>query len=127
MGDAVARTWKAGEAKGARESGVMGVVTSKLRQVRPLTGGRTVVSRKHSPGAIKMTLPSATQIPGDFVQAGRYRQSIRRPFRVAVGYRRHREEGMARLSAEGVKYIQIDAPRYSSFWIHKWRDWIGRK
>jgi methionine synthase II (cobalamin-independent) len=31
---------------------------------------------------------------------------------------------LARLSAEGVKYIQIDAPRYSYFMDPKWRDWI---
>src|ERR1700733_4898576 len=30
LGDSVARTWKAGEAKDARESSVMGVVTSRL-------------------------------------------------------------------------------------------------
>src|SRR5271155_931090 len=33
MGDAVARSWKAGEAKSARESSVTGIVTSKLREV----------------------------------------------------------------------------------------------
>jgi 5-methyltetrahydropteroyltriglutamate--homocysteine methyltransferase len=31
---------------------------------------------------------------------------------------------MARLAAEGVKYIQIDAPRYSYFMDPKWREWI---
>ena len=31
---------------------------------------------------------------------------------------------LARLSAEGVKYIQIDAPRYSYFMDPKWREWI---
>ena len=31
---------------------------------------------------------------------------------------------MARLAAEGVKYIQIDAPRYSYFMDPKWREWM---
>ena len=31
---------------------------------------------------------------------------------------------MARLASEGVKYIQIDAPRYSYFMDPKWREWI---
>jgi 5-methyltetrahydropteroyltriglutamate--homocysteine methyltransferase len=31
---------------------------------------------------------------------------------------------MARLAAEGISYIQIDAPRYSYYMDPKWRDWI---
>jgi 5-methyltetrahydropteroyltriglutamate--homocysteine methyltransferase len=31
---------------------------------------------------------------------------------------------LARLAAEGVKYIQIDAPRYSYYLDPKWREWI---
>jgi 5-methyltetrahydropteroyltriglutamate--homocysteine methyltransferase len=31
---------------------------------------------------------------------------------------------MAKLSAEGVNYIQIDAPRYSYYMDPKWREWI---
>ena len=41
----------------------MGVVTSKLRQVRPLAGHELSFLKKYSPGAIKITLPSATQFP----------------------------------------------------------------
>src|SRR3984893_9827517 len=37
FGDAVARTWKAGEAKSATTLRVAGGVTAKLGQVRPLT------------------------------------------------------------------------------------------
>ncbi len=31
------------------------------------------------------------------------------------------------LAAEGVKYIQIDAPRYSYYMDPKWREWIGKE
>ena len=31
---------------------------------------------------------------------------------------------LAKLAGEGVKYIQIDAPRYSYFMDEKWRQWI---
>ena len=31
---------------------------------------------------------------------------------------------LAKLSADGVKYIQIDAPRYSYYMDPKWREWI---
>src|SRR5713226_7325073 len=38
MGDAVARNWKAGDMKAAPVSSVTGIVTTTLRQARPLTG-----------------------------------------------------------------------------------------
>ena len=41
-----------------------------------------------------------------------------------MGHRRDHEDGLARLSADGVQYIQIDAPRYSYYMDPKWRDWI---
>src|SRR5579863_5833918 len=63
LGDALARDWKAGKAKEASVSSVAGIVNAKLRQVRPLTGHELPFLKKHSPGAIKMTLPSATQFP----------------------------------------------------------------
>ena len=61
MGDAVSRAWKAGDARDSGVSKVAGIVTSKLRRVRPLTGHELPFLKQHSPGAIKMTLPSATQ------------------------------------------------------------------
>src|SRR5580693_9661789 len=63
FGDAVARSWKAGQEKEAPVSSVTGIVTKKLRAVEPLTGRELSFLRKHSPGNIKMTLPSATQFP----------------------------------------------------------------
>ena len=38
FGDAVARSWNAGDSGAAPVSAVAGIVTKKLRQVRPLTG-----------------------------------------------------------------------------------------
>src|SRR5579859_4624856 len=63
LGDSVARAWKAGEAKDTRASSVTGIVTSKLRAVRPLTGHELAFLKANCKGAIKMTLPSATQFP----------------------------------------------------------------
>ena len=34
---------------------------------------------------------------------------------------------LAKLAGEGVKYIQIDAPRYSYFMDQKWREWIRKE
>src|SRR5436853_3021241 len=63
MGDAVDRSWNAGQAQHASVSNVAGVVTSRLRKVRALTGHELVYLKADAPGAIKMTLPSATQFP----------------------------------------------------------------
>ena len=71
-----------------------------------------------------MTLPSATQFPAI---------SFKRGVTDAV-YPDHRallwdivaimKDELARLTSEGVDYIQIDAPRYSYFMDPKWREWI---
>ena len=70
LGDALSRTWKAGDAEESTALRVAGIVTSKLRQVRPLTGHELPFLKKNSPGAIKMTLPSATQFPAISFKAG---------------------------------------------------------
>jgi 5-methyltetrahydropteroyltriglutamate--homocysteine methyltransferase len=124
FGDAVARNWKAGDKGAAPVSSVAGIVTKKLRQIRPLTGHELPFMKANSPGDIKMTLPSATQFPAI-------------PFKRGVTdsvYKNHSEllwavvdimkGDLATLSAEGVKYIQIDAPRYSYYMDPKWREWI---
>jgi len=100
------------------------VVTKRLRVVRALTGHELPFMKQHSPGAIKMTLPSATQFPSI---------SFRRGITDKI-YKDHSEllwhiveivkAEMARLAAEGVQYIQIDAPRYSYYMDPKWREWI---
>jgi len=124
MEDAVARSWKAGEGKSARESSVMGVVTSKLRQVRPLTGHELSHLKKHSPGAIKMTLPSATQFPAISFKRGVTDKVYENHSALLWDIVAIMKTELSRLSAEGVKYIQIDAPRYSYYLDPKWREWI---
>jgi 5-methyltetrahydropteroyltriglutamate--homocysteine methyltransferase len=124
MGDAVARTWKASGGKGARESGVMGVVTSKLRQVRPLAGHELSFLKKYSPGAIKITLPSATQFPAISFKRGVTDKVYENHSALLWDIVAIMKTEMSRLSDEAVKYIQIDAPRYSYYIDPKWRDWI---
>jgi 5-methyltetrahydropteroyltriglutamate--homocysteine methyltransferase len=124
FGDAVARKWSAGDQGAAPVSSITGIVTKKLRQVRPLTGHELPFTKAHSPGAIKMTLPSATQFPAI---------SFKRGITDAV-YKDHSEllwavvgimkSDLAKLASDGVTYIQIDAPRYSYYMDPKWREWI---
>jgi 5-methyltetrahydropteroyltriglutamate--homocysteine methyltransferase len=124
MGDSVSRAWKAGEGKSARESSVMGVVTSKLRQVRPLTGHELAYLKMHSPGAIKMTLPSATQFPAISFKRGVTDKVYADHSALLWDIVAIMKTELSKLSAEGVKYIQIDAPRYSYYLDPKWREWI---
>jgi 5-methyltetrahydropteroyltriglutamate--homocysteine methyltransferase len=124
LGDAVNRTWKAGQAKDAPVSSVTGIVTQKLRAVEPLTGRELSFLKKRSPGAIKMTLPSATQFPAISFKRGVTDKVYRDHSELLWDIVAIMKTELARLSSEGVKYMQIDAPRYSYFMDPKWRDWI---
>ena len=124
LGDAVSLAWKAGDAGEAPVSRVTGIVTAKLRQVRPLTGHELPFLKKNSPGAIKMTLPSATQFPAIAFKSGvtdKVYQDRSALLWDIVGIMK---TDLAKLSTDGVSYIQIDAPRYSYFMDPKWREWI---
>ncbi|MGA7223074.1 MAG: hypothetical protein WA867_24740 [Candidatus Acidiferrales bacterium] len=124
LGDAVNRTWKAGQAKDAPVSSITGIVTEKLRAKEPLTGRELSFLKTHSPGAIKMTLPSATQFPAISFKRGITDKVYKDHSELLWDIVAIMKAELARLSAEGVKYIQIDAPRYSYFMDPKWRDWI---
>jgi 5-methyltetrahydropteroyltriglutamate--homocysteine methyltransferase len=124
LGDSVARTWKAGETKDAHASSVTGIVTSKLRAVRPLTGHELTFLKANCKGAIKMTLPSATQFPAISYKRGVTDKVYPGHSALLWGIVEIMKKELARLAAEGVAYIQIDAPRYSYYMDPKWRDWI---
>ncbi len=124
LGDSVARTWKAGEAKDAHASSVTGIVTSKLRAVRPLTGHELAFLKANCKGAIKMTLPSATQFPAISYKRGVTDKIYPDHSALLWDVVDIMKKELARLAAEGVAYIQIDAPRYSYYMDPKWRDWI---
>jgi 5-methyltetrahydropteroyltriglutamate--homocysteine methyltransferase len=125
MGDSVARTWNVGGGeKAARESSVMGVVASKLQLVRPFTGHELSYLKKHGPGAIKITLPSATQFPAIAFKRGVTDKVYENHSALLWDIVAIMKPELSRLSADGVKYIQLDAPRYSYLLDPKWREWI---
>ena len=103
---------------------VRGIVIEKLRAVRPLTGHELPFLKQHSPGDIKMTLPSATQFPAIGFKWGRTDKVYASPSALLWDIVEIMKKEMARLAADGVKYIQIDAPRYSYFMDPKWREWM---
>lgn len=124
LGDAVARSWKAGEMKAAPVSSVTGIVTRKLRQTRPLTGHELPFLKKHCAAAIKMTLPSATQFPAISFKAGVTDKVYKDRSTLLSEIVEIMKSDLSKLSSEGVSYIQIDAPRYSYYMDPKWREWI---
>ncbi|HUI39109.1 MAG TPA: methionine synthase [Candidatus Nitrosotalea sp.] len=129
-GDAVARSWSgAGAEKAAKSSvsDVTGIVTEKLRQVRPLTGHELPYLKAHSPGAIKMTLPSATQFPAITYKWGISEKAYANPSAMLADIVEIMKKEMAMLAGGGVSYIQIDAPRYSYYMDAKWREWIHKE
>ena len=117
-GDAVARQWS------GQTSGNLGVASGKIKPKKRMTAHEMEFMRQHSPGDIKMTLPSANQFPAIL-----YKKGLTDAF-----YASHSDllwdcvpvvaAEVKALAAEGAKYIQIDAPRYSYYIDPKWRDYI---
>jgi 5-methyltetrahydropteroyltriglutamate--homocysteine methyltransferase len=124
MGDALARNWKAGETRAAQVSSVTGIVTTKLRQVRPLTGHELPFLKKYCSAAIKITLPSVTQFPAIAFKRGITDKVYKDHSALLWDIVEIVKSDLKTLSADGVKYIQIDAPRYSYYMDPKWREWI---
>jgi methionine synthase II (cobalamin-independent) len=124
MGDAVARSWQAGGGDTAPVSSVAGIVTAKLRATRRLTGHELPFLQQHSPGAIKLTMPSATQFPAIAWKRGISDAAYPDHSALLWDIVEILKAELAAVAADGVAYLQIDAPRYSYFVDAKWRDWI---
>ena len=92
--------------------------------MRPLTGRELPFLKLHSPGDIKMTLPSPTQFPAIAFKRGVTDKVYKDHSALLWDIVEIMKKDMAQLADEGVKYIQIDAPRYSYYLDPKWREWI---
>ena len=122
--DSVARMWQAGGTAQAHVSRVTGIATQRLHQLRRLTAHELPFMKQHSPGAIKVTLPSATQFPAIAYKRGvsdRFYGSASELLWDVVGIIKAEVQALV---DDGVSYVQIDAPRYSYYMDPKWRDWI---
>ena len=127
-GEGLERTWKTEQPDqrppNARLGPVRGIVVRRLKQVRPLTVHELPFLKQHSPGDIKMTLPSATQFPAIMFKWGTTDKIYKDHRALLCEIVQIIKSEVAKLAAEGVKYIQIDAPRYSYYMDPKWREWI---
>jgi len=142
LADATPRSWSSeldissGNGRGSKEPGsqedgevsrVAGVVTAKLHQTRRFTGHELSFLLQHSPGAIKMTLPSVTQFPAISFKRGVTDRVYKDHSELLWAIVEVMKVELAQLSREGVNYIQIDAPRYSYYIDTKWREWIRKE
>jgi 5-methyltetrahydropteroyltriglutamate--homocysteine methyltransferase len=71
-----------------------------------------------------MTLPSATQFPAISFKRGVTDRVYDNHSALLWDIVEIMKTELASLAAEGVSYIQIDAPRYSYYVDPKWREWI---
>lgn len=123
-GVAVPRNWQTGAGASPRPSMVPGTVVGKIKQTRRLTGHEFTFLQQHSPGDVKVTLPTANQFPAIY-----YKKGISDKI-----YPTHSEflwdivpivrAEIRALVEEGAQYIQIDAPRYSYYIDPKWRRYV---
>jgi 5-methyltetrahydropteroyltriglutamate--homocysteine methyltransferase len=123
----IARTWKpaATTPRGMPAVGSLaGVVTAKISQTRRLTKHEVDFLKLHSPGDIKMTLPTANQFPAIVYKKGMSEKAYATRSDFLWDIVPIIKSEIAALVDEGVKYIQIDAPRYSYYIDPKWRDYV---
>lgn len=126
MGDSIARDWDASQEK-PKVASVTGIVNRKLKRMHTLTERELPFLKLHSPGDIKIMLPSATQFPAIAFKRGVTDKAYKDHSMLLWDIVEIMKQDMAQLAAEGVKYIQIDAPRYSYYLDPKWRDWIKKE
>jgi len=130
FGDAVPRSWKDDPKSGsatAAVSRVSGIVTSTLKQRQPLTGRELPFLREHAPGPIKMTLPSVTQFPAIAFKYGITDKAYHDPYALLNAVTQIMAADIRALSASGISYLQIDAPRYSYYLDPKWTAWMAQE
>jgi 5-methyltetrahydropteroyltriglutamate--homocysteine methyltransferase len=131
FGDAVSRKWsedaKDATAQSTQVSSVSGIVTGALRQRDPLTGRELPFLKEHATGAVKMTLPSATQFPAISFKYGITDAVYADPYALLSAITDIMAGDVKTLSASGISYLQIDAPRYSYYLDAKWTAWMRKE
>jgi 5-methyltetrahydropteroyltriglutamate--homocysteine methyltransferase len=123
----IARAWKGQSASAVGLAQLTGLVVDKIRQTKRLTGHEVEFLSRHSPGAFKMTLPTANQFPAIAYRRGvsdRAYPTYSEFLWDVVPIIRSEIQALVR---EGVTYVQLDAPRYSYYVDPKWRDYIKRE
>ena len=126
--EAIMRDWKM-ERSGAialasLKNRLPGVVVEKIRQKKRLTGHEVPFLKQHSPGDIKMTLPTPNQFPAIAYKKGLSEQAYATYSEFLWDIVPIFQAEIRALAGEGIPYIQIDAPRYSYYIDPKWRRYV---
>jgi 5-methyltetrahydropteroyltriglutamate--homocysteine methyltransferase len=123
--DNLLRTWQASVAgSGTQASRVPGIVVDKIKQTRRLTQHELAYLKQHSPGDSKITLPTANQFPAIYYKKGISDKVYPNRSAFLWDIVPVIKAEIQALVHDGVKYIQIDAPRYSYYIDPKWRSYI---
>jgi 5-methyltetrahydropteroyltriglutamate--homocysteine methyltransferase len=123
-GVAVPRTWQTAAGASSRPSMVPGTVVAKIKQTRGLTDHEFAFLKQHSPGDIKVTLPTANQFPAIYYKKGISDKVYANHSAFLWDIVPVIKAEIDALSTQGARYIQIDAPRYSYYIDPKWRSYV---
>jgi 5-methyltetrahydropteroyltriglutamate--homocysteine methyltransferase len=100
---------------GGEEASAAQAVGARLRQRCRLTAHEVVFLKQHAPGPFKITIPSATNFPDVSYKPGltdRFYASRSELLAEIVGMI---SDEVRAVVAEGVPYVQLDAPRYAYY------------
>jgi 5-methyltetrahydropteroyltriglutamate--homocysteine methyltransferase len=125
-GGEVQRAWTGasstiGGTSGIMTGGAVGVAIARIRQTKPLTSRELDFLLAHAPGAIKVTLPSANQFPAIAYKKGISDTAYPTYSSFLWDIVPMIRSEVRRLTDAGVRYVQLDAPRYSYYIDPKWR------
>ena len=124
----VAREWKGQSVSTggttANQVRLAGLVVGKLTQKKRLTDHESRFLTRHAHGDVKMTLPSANQFPAIAYQKGLSERAYPTYSAFLWDVVPIIRSEVQALIGDGVKYIQIDAPRYSYYLDPKWREYL---
>ncbi len=121
----IPRSWQGrGEAGSPGMNRLPGVVFEKIKQTKRMTSHEVEFLKQHSPGDIKMTVPTANQFPAIAYKKGISDRAYPTYSEFLWDIVPIFKSEIAALVSEGVKYIQIDAPRYSYYIDPKWRQYV---
>lgn len=116
----IERQWSGAQAG----PGLPYVVVDKIRRKRRMTEHEADFLIRHAPGDVKITLPTANQFPAICYKRGvsetAYASYSDFLWDIVPIFR----DEVAALAAENVRYIQVDAPRYSYYIDPKWRHYV---
>jgi 5-methyltetrahydropteroyltriglutamate--homocysteine methyltransferase len=126
LDDAVDRPWETSQGN-APVTRIAGIVRARLKKLRPLTLHELDFLEKNCPGAMKMTLPSATQFPAISFKRGVTDKVYSNYSELLWDIVEIVRQETAALASRAVDYVQIDAPRYSYYIDPKWREWIRQE